>query len=160
KGKGKPKQPSEYKIIGKAGTRRRDVAPKVLGQLEYMVDVKVPGMLHGRMIRPPVAGAIPASVDRTSVDNIPGVQLVWQKGFIGGVARGEWDAIRAARQLKITWTDTKPPFSGNAGLYDHIRKAEVVKYDPEVKKGDVDAAFANAARVVEASYEWPFQSHS
>ena len=58
KGKAKPKSPSEYKTVGKPGTRRRDVAPKVLGTLEYMVDVKVPGMLHGRMIRPPVAGAV------------------------------------------------------------------------------------------------------
>ena len=47
KGKAKPKSPSEYKIVGKPGTRRRDVAPKVLGTIEYMVDVKVPGMLHG-----------------------------------------------------------------------------------------------------------------
>ena len=133
KGKAKPKPPSEYKIVGKPGTRRRDVAPKVLGTLEYMVDVKVPGMLHGRMIRPPVAGAIPAAVDDDSVNDIPGVQVVWQKGFIGVVAPREWDAIRASRQLKVTWTNVNPPFTGNAGLYDHIRNAEVVKYDPEVK---------------------------
>ena len=160
KGKAKPKSPSEYKTVGKAGTRRRDVPPKVLGTLEYMVDVKLPGMLHGRMLRPPVAGAIPAKVDIASVNDIPGVQLVWQKGFIGVVAPREWDAIKASRQLNVTWSDVKPPFSGNAGLYDHIRAAEVVKYDPEVKVGDVDAAFAAAAKVVEASYEWPFQSHA
>jgi CO/xanthine dehydrogenase Mo-binding subunit len=160
KGKAKPKSPSEYKTVGKPGTPRRDVAPKVLGTLEYLVDVKVPGMLHGRAIRPPVAGAVPVAIDQSSVKDIPGVQVVHEKGFIGVVAPKEWDAIRASQRLKVTWSDVKPPFPGNAGLYDHIRNAKVVKYDKEVKVGDVDAAFANAAKIVEAEYEWPFQSHS
>jgi len=160
KGKAKPKAPGEYKIVGKPGTRRRDVAPKVLGTLEYMVDVKVPGMLHGRMIRPSVAGSVPTAVDQSSIKDITGAQVVWQKGFIGVVAPREWDAIKASRALKVTWSQVKPPFPGNAGLYDHIRNAEVVQYDKEVKTGDIDAAFASAAKVVEASYEWPFQSHA
>jgi len=160
KGKAKPKAPGEYKIVGKPGTRLRDVAPKVLGTLEYMVDVKVPGMLHGRMIRPPVAGSIPTAVDQSSIKDIPGAQVVWEKGFIGVVAPREWDAIKASRALKVTWSQVKPPFTGNAGLYDHIRNAEVVQYDKEVKTGDIDAAFAGAARVIEATYEWPFQSHA
>jgi len=160
KGKAKPKSPSEYKTVGKPGTKRRDVAPKVLGTIEYMVDVKVPGMLHGRMIRPPVAGAVPIGVDEASVKDIPGVKVVWQKGLLGVVAPKEWDAIRASQQLKITWSDAKPPFPSQSALYEHIRKAPIVKQDPEVKFGDVDAAFASAAKVVEATYEWPFQSHA
>ncbi len=151
KGKAKPKSPAEYKTVGKAGTRRRDVPLKVLGKLEYMVDVKVPGMLHGRMIRPPIAGAVPVAVDEASVKDIPGVQVVWQKGFIGLVAPREWDAVRAAKALKVTWSEVKPPFAGNARLYDHIRAAKVAKKDEEKKVGDTDAAFAKAARVVEAT---------
>ena len=158
--KAKPKSPKEYKTVGKAGTQRRDVPPKVLGTLEYLVDVKVPGMLHGRVIRPPVAGAVPTAVDESSVKDIPGVKVVHEKGFIGVVAPKEWDAIRASEKLKVTWSDVKPPFPGNAGLYKYIRDAKVVKYDKEEKTGDVDAAFANAAKVVEAVYEWPFQSHA
>lgn len=160
KGKAKPKSPSEYKTVGKSGTRRRDVPPKVLGTLEYMVDVKLPGMVHGRIIRPPIAGAVPVAVDEASVKDIPGVQVVWQKGFIGLVAPKEWDAVRAAKALKITWSEVKPPFAGNASLYDHIRSAKVMKKDDDDKVGDVDAAFANAAKVVEATYEWPFHSHA
>src|SRR5882672_7589077 len=159
-GKGKPKSPAEYKLVGKGGMRRRDVPPKVLGTLEYMVDVKVPGMLHGRMIRPPIAGAVPTAVDEASVKDIPGVNVVWQQGFIGVVARKEWDAIRAAEKLKITWSDAKPPFPNQAALYDHIRNAPVVKHDDEGNVGDVDKAFASAARVIESTYEWPFQSHA
>ena len=160
KAKAKPKQPSEYKIVGRPGTRRRDVPLKVLGTLEFLVDVKVPGMLHGRVIRPAVAGSVPTAVDEASIKEIPGAKVVWQKGFIGVVAPKEWDAIRASRQLEVTWSDVKPPFPGNAGLYDHIRNAKVVHEDKPIKVGDVDAAFANAARVVEATYEWPFQSHA
>jgi nicotinate dehydrogenase subunit B len=159
-GKGKPKSPGEYKIIGKSGTPRRDIAPKVLGTLDYMVDVKVPGMLHGRVIRPPVAGAVPVAVDETSVKDIPGVQVVRQKGFIGLVAPKEWDAIRAAQKLKVTWSDVKPPFPDQKDLFDHIRNAKPVHRDDEQNVGDVDKAFAEAAKIVEATYEWPFNSHA
>ena len=159
-GKAKPKAASEYKVVGKPGTRRRDIAPKLFGTAENMVDVKVPGMVHGRMIRPPVAGAVPVAVDESSVKNIPGVQVVWQKGFIGLVAPREWDAVRAARQLKVTWSEVKPPFPDQKEIYNHIRKAKVMKRDNEQNVGDVDAAFAGAARIVEHTYEWPFQSHA
>jgi CO/xanthine dehydrogenase Mo-binding subunit len=94
------------------------------------------------------------------VKDIPGVQVVWQKGFIGLVAPKEWDAIRAAQKLKVTWSDAKPPFPNQKDLYDHIRNAKVVHRDDEVNVGDVDKAFASAARIVEATYEWPFNSHA
>ena len=160
KGKAKPKSPSEYKIIGKPGTRRRDIAPKLFGTAESMADVKVPGMLHGRMIRPPVAGAVPVAVDESSVKDIPSVKVVWQKGFIGLVAPKQWDAIRAAQKLKVTWSDVKPPFPDQKDLYNHIRNARVMRRDDEVNVGNVDAAFASAAKIVEATYEWPFHSHA
>src|SRR6202008_5180736 len=100
----------------------------------------------GPLPAPPVAGSVPTAVDQASIRDIPGAQVVWQKGFIGVVAPREWDAIKAARGLKVTWSDAKPPFPGNDGLYDHIRNAEVVQYDKEGKVGDVAAAFANAAK--------------
>ena len=159
-GRAKPKSPAEYKIIGKAGTKRRDIAAKVLGTATNMVDVKLPGMLHGRMIRPPVAGAVPVAVDESSVKNIPGVKVVRQKDFIGLVAPKEWDAVRAARQLKVTWSEVKPPFPDQKDIYNHIRNGKSMKRDEDVKVGDVDAAFAGAAKVVEATYEWPFHSHA
>jgi nicotinate dehydrogenase subunit B len=133
---------------------------KVLGRLDYMVDVKVDGMLHGRMIRPPVAGAVPSAVDEASIAHIPGAKAVWDKGFIGVVAPREWDAIKAARDLKVTWSDAPPPFPAGDKIYDHIRSSSVIKHIVDKEKGDTDAAFAKAARVIEASYEWPFQSHA
>ena len=132
----------------------------MLGTIEYMVDVKVPGMLHGRMIRPPVAGAVPTAVDEASVKDIPGVKVVWQKGLLGVVAPKEWDAIRASAKLKVTWSDAKPPFpEPGRALRAHSQGADR-QAGPGSEIGDVDAAFASAAKVVEATYEWPFQSHA
>jgi CO/xanthine dehydrogenase Mo-binding subunit len=158
-GKARPKPVSEYKIVGKP-IPREDVAPKVFAQEDYVTDIKVPGMVHARMIRPPVAGAVPVKVNESSVSDIPGVQVVWQKGFLAVVAEKEWDAIKASEKLKVDWSDAKPPFPAEADLYHHIRNAPVVRQEANGKVEDIEVAFRNAARVIEAEYEWPFQSHA
>ena len=140
-----------------ARTSRR----RCYAQEDFCTDVKVPGMVHGRMIRPAVAGAVPVKVDESSIKDIPGAKVVWDKGFLGVVADKEWDAIKAAQKLKVEWSDVKPPFPDQAALYDHIRKAPVRKREVDAKQtGNVDDAFKTAARVIEAEYEWPFQSHA
>jgi nicotinate dehydrogenase subunit B len=158
-GEAKPKPPAAYKIVG-TSPPRFDVPAKVFGTLDYVTDVKVPGMLHGRMIRPPVAGAVPLAVDESSVREIPGVRIVRNQGFLGVVAEREWDAVQAAERLKVTWSEPPPPFPEYSALYDHIRQAPVVKREVPVTAGEIDPVFAGAARVVEAEYEWPFQSHA
>ncbi|HEY0223845.1 MAG TPA: molybdopterin cofactor-binding domain-containing protein [Pseudolabrys sp.] len=158
-GKAQPKKPSDYKIVGQP-IKREDVAPKVFAQEDFCTDVKVPGMVHGRMIRPAVAGSVPVKVDENSIKQFPGAKVVWDKGFLGVVADKEWDAIQAAEKLKVEWSDTPPPFPEQAQLYDHIRKASVRKREIEKENGNVDEAFKTAARVIEAEYEWPFQSHA
>jgi nicotinate dehydrogenase subunit B len=159
KGQAKPKRPDQYKIVGQP-IPRSDVAPKVFGQLDYVTDVKVPGMAHGRMIRPPVAGALPTAVDEGSIKDIPNVRVVWEKGLLAVVADKEWHAVRAAERLKVAWSAPPPAFPEQARLYDHIRAAPVTRRAVEVDVGALDPAFARAARVVEAEYEWPFQSHA
>ena len=159
-GKTKPKSPKDYRIVGKTSPARRDVAEKILGVHVYNVDAKVDGMLHGRVIRPPVAGAVPVSVDESSIAKIPGVQVVREKDFIGVVAPKEWHAVRAARELRVVWSDVKPPFPGSDKIHDHIRAAPTLKRDVDKEKGKIDEAFAKAAKVFEAAYEWPFQSHA
>ncbi|MGA7324026.1 MAG: molybdopterin cofactor-binding domain-containing protein [Rhodomicrobium sp.] len=158
-GKGQPKKPSQYKIVGKP-IKREDIAPKVFCSEDFCTDVKVPAMVHGRMIRPTIAGAVPVSVDESSIKDIPGAEVVWEKGFLGVVADKEWDAVQAAQRLKVTWSDAKPPFPDQAGLYQHIRNAPVRKREVEKQNGDVEDAFKTAARIIEAEYEWPFQSHA
>jgi nicotinate dehydrogenase subunit B len=158
-GKAQPKPPGQHRIVGQP-IKREDIAPKVFCQEDFVTDVKRPGMMHGRMIRPGVAGAVPVKIDDSAIKNIPGARVVWDKGFLGVVADKEWDAIQAAEKLKVEWSVQAPPFPAQASLHDFIRKASVRKRAVEVQNGDVDAAFKSAARVIEAEYEWPFQSHA
>ena len=158
-GKAQPKNPSEHKIVGQP-IKREDVAPKVFAQEDFCTDVKVPGMVHGRMIRPAVAGSVPVKVDEASIKDIPGAKVVWDKGFLGIIADKEWDAIQASQKLKVEWSQVEAPFPDQAALYDHIRKASVRKRNIEKENGNVDEAFKTAAKVIEAEYEWPFQSHA
>jgi CO/xanthine dehydrogenase Mo-binding subunit len=70
--------------------------PRCSARSDYVTDIEAPGMLHGRMIRPPVAGAVPLAVDESSIRDIQGVRVVRDRGFIGLVAEREWDAVQAA----------------------------------------------------------------
>ncbi|HXX09686.1 MAG TPA: molybdopterin cofactor-binding domain-containing protein [Pseudolabrys sp.] len=158
-GKAQPKDPKTHKIVGQP-IKREDVAPKVFAQENFVTDIRLPGMVHGRMIRPAVAGSVPTKVDESSIKDIPGAKVVWDKGFLGVVADKEWDAIQAAQKLKVEWSQVTDPFPEQASLYDHIRKADVRKREVGKENGNVDDAFKNAAKVIEAEYEWPFQSHA
>jgi CO/xanthine dehydrogenase Mo-binding subunit len=158
-GKAWPKPPSEYKVVG-TSPPRRDIPDKVFGRFAYSADYRPPGMLHGRSVRPPVAGAKLLGVDETSIASIPGAKAVHMGDFVGVVAEREWDAVRAAQLLKVRWSDAPPPFFPSNELFEHIRKAPVQKREVTRTIGDVDAALAQGARLVEAEYEWPFQSHA
>lgn len=159
-GLGKPKAPASYTVVGQS-IPRVDIPPKVQGQFRYITDVRVAEMLHGRVVRPPGAGATLVRVDETSIKSIPGlIRIVVRGNFVGVVAESEWSAVRAAEALKITWTKPAPAFPEQNELYHHIRKTPAKA--SKVGKGTEDAAGAlvGAAKLVEASYEWPFQSHA
>jgi len=155
----KPKDPSQHKVVGKSFPQKI-VAEKVYGRAEYITEVKVEGMLHGRVIRPPNAGCTPVSVDEGSIKGIPGARVVREKDYIAIVANREWDAVRAAENLKVTWTAPTAPFPSMEKLYQHIRETKANGKGMPVNKGDVEAALKGAARVVQAEYEWPLQSHA
>jgi nicotinate dehydrogenase subunit B len=159
KGLAKPKSPAEYKVVG-LSLPRNDVAWKVFGTRGNIADVKVPGMLHARVIRTPVAGGIAEKVEEASIKHIAGARVVREKNFLAVVAEREWDAVRAAKELKVTWSASPKPFPEFEKLHEHIRQAPTRKRTEEVKKGDVASALKNAVKVVEAEYLWPFQSHA
>src|SRR5262249_6351686 len=120
------KKPSEFKVIGQSFPRR-DLPKKVFAQLEYVNDVRLPGMLHARMVRPDVAGAVAVTVDEASIKHIPGARVVWIKDLLGVVAEKEWNAVKAAKALHVTWSESKPNFPGHDKLHAHIRQAPIVK---------------------------------
>ena len=92
----KEKSPKDYKIVGKP-VPRVDIPDKVTGRFTYMQDFRVPGMLHGRVVRPPAIGAKLEKVDESGVKKVPGVVRVVREGnFLAVVATNEWDAVRGA----------------------------------------------------------------
>ena len=154
-----PKDPLQHKVVGKSFPQKI-VAEKVYGRAEYITEVKVEGMLHGRVIRPPNAGCTPVAVDESSIRSIQGARVVRDKNYVAVVAEREWDAVRAAEALKVTWTPQCAPYPPMEKLHQHIREAKPNGKGMPVNRGDVDAALKGAARVVQAEYEWPLQSHA
>jgi nicotinate dehydrogenase subunit B len=154
------KDPKDYKIVG-TSVPRIDLPPKLTGEYTYIQDVRVPGMLHGRVVRPPVVNSKPAGIDESSIRHIPGIiKVVQQENFVGVVAETEWAAIQAARTLKVTWSTPAEKLPANKDELDAYLKntKSVIDMNP-VKKGNVDDALSRASRTLQATYRWPFQLH-
>jgi CO/xanthine dehydrogenase Mo-binding subunit len=157
-GRGKPKDPSTYKIVGQP-IPREELAEKILGRATYVGDVRVPGMLHGRAVRPATMGATFVSMDDSAAKKVPGfVKAVAKGNFVGVVADNEWGAVKAARELKVTWSN--PTTQLPADLFEHMRTATPRTTRNGMVKGDAEAAIKAAAKTVEATYKWPFQAHA
>ena len=151
----------QLRVVGKP-LPRYDIPAKVDGSLTWAVDVKLPGMLHARNVRPPVAGAQLRSIDESSVAGIPGfVRVVSSGNYVAVVCEREEQAIQAARQLKAEWTPpAQAPFPASNDLFDYIRSATPTSSEEPQVTGDIAAAFTSAAAVLEADYEVPFQGHT
>ena len=103
-------------------------------------------------------GAKVLSVDESSIADISGARVIRKRDFIGVVAPNEWDAVRAARQLKVTW-DQPPALPGTEGMHQQMRASKTI--DRVVSNnGDVAAGFSSAAHVVSQTYQGPYQSHA
>jgi CO/xanthine dehydrogenase Mo-binding subunit len=152
------KNPVSYTIVGKS-LPRPDVPAKVTGQHLYMHDFKLPGMLHGRVIRPGAVGAKLLSVDESSIKAIPGARVVRIADFLGVVAEDEWDCISAARALQVRWSE-EARLVGHEAVREWMRAGPYDSEQSLVKKGDARGALAGATRRVAASYYWPPQSHA
>jgi CO/xanthine dehydrogenase Mo-binding subunit len=151
----------ELRVVGQS-IPRYDIPAKVDGSLTWAVDVKLPGMLHARNVRPPVAGARLRSIDETSIASLPGfVRVVSSGNYVAVVFEREEQAIAGARALKADWAPpATAPFPASRELFDYIRGATPTSSEEPEVKGDPAAALAGAARVVEAEYEVPFQGHT
>ena len=155
----------DLKLVGQS-IPRYDIPAKVDGSFEWAVDVRLPGMVHARNVRPPFAGATLTGVDESSVSDLPGFLRVVSKGnYVAVVCEREEQAIEAAEALAVTWE--KPaaaPFPASDDLFDFMRSAA---WAPPASGrmagellGDPDGALASAATVVEAAYDVPFQGHT
>jgi len=155
----------DYTIVGQS-MPRVDLPAKATGELVYVHDVRVPGMLHGRVVRPPYAGVDAGAfvgtslvaVDEASVRHIPGLVAVVKIGdFVGVVAEREENAIKAAAQLRVDWKPT--PVLPDLNDVETALRANPSTPRTLIDKGDVDAAIAGAARPMQRTYVWPYQMH-
>ena len=160
------KPAADYRLVG-TPQPRVDIPAKLAGELVFVHDMRVPGMLHGRVVRPPYAGAdhgdfignTLASVDESSVAHIPGLRaVVVLRDFIGVVAEREEHAEQAMRELRVTWK----PWPGMPDLSD---VAQALRDNPStqrvlVDEGDVDGAMRQATQPMRRTYVWPYQMHA
>jgi CO/xanthine dehydrogenase Mo-binding subunit len=154
-----PNSPSTWKVIG-TSVPRVDVPPKAKGSYQYVQKVRVPGMLYGKVIRPPALGAHVQKIDNSVLNGLSGnPQLVQVNDWVGVVADSEWNAIKAANALipAITWSsgDTIP---NQADLYTWMQQ-QPTRNSLSVNTGDVDQVMASAAKVMTAQYRYPYQMH-
>ena len=174
----KPKDPKTYQVVGQP-IPREDVPAKVVGEFTYVQDVKLPGMLHGRVVRPTrpspltggptalatvikgtLANASLAKVDESSIAHVKGVvKVVTKNSFVGVVAAREEQAIAAAQALQVSWNDPAN-LPDQATLYDTIQHTKVNNTRVIANAGDVDSALTSAAKVLQAVYMHPYQMHA
>ncbi|OKO89878.1 aldehyde dehydrogenase [Bradyrhizobium sp. NAS80.1] len=156
----------DYAIVGQS-MPRVDLPAKATGELTFVHDIRLPGMLHGRVVRPPYAGVDAGpfvgtsliAVDEASVRDIPGLVAVVRLGdFVGVVAEREENAIRAAEQLAVRWKPT-PALTDLADVETALR-ANPSTPRTLIDKGDVSAAIAGAAKPMQRTYVWPYQMHA
>ncbi len=161
------KPPSQYKLVG-TSVPRLDIPAKVAGTFTYVVNVRVPGMLHGRIVRPRGQGAYGdgtnpqiVSIDESSIKHLPDVRILRKGNFLGVVAPKEYDAIQASTQLKVKWADP-PKISSSGNLWKSMRDFDSAGQAPAAivgQRGNVDSGLASAAKVVSGTYRYHYQDH-
>lgn len=160
-GKAKLKTLQELKYTGQSPVRT-DIPSKVDGSFKWAVDVKLPGMVHARNVKPPFVGAKLTAIDESTVRSLPGFLKVMNKGnYVAVVCEREEQAVNAARLLKTTWD--KPataPFPASDDLFKYMRDQKPTSVAKPEIVGDPDTAFAGAVKVLEADYDVPYQGHT
>jgi nicotinate dehydrogenase subunit B len=155
---------TQYRIVG-TSPPRIDIPDKVNGRYTYVQNIRVPGMLHGRIVRPRGQGAYGAgtapkilSIDESSIKKIQGVRVVRFGDFLGVVAEQEYAAIQAAAQLKVKWADP-PPLPGVGNLWKQMREHDSAGKAPAritFNSGNFEAAFKAAAHTVQQTYKFHY----
>jgi len=155
----KRKPHAEWTVLG-TPVPRVELPAMVTGRFEFVHNVRVPGMVHGRVVRPPARNATLVSVDESSIAGMPGVvKVVTRRNFVGVVAEKPWQAIQAAGKLKVTWANGSPlPAQGD--IHARLRADTQTRDTRPVDAGEVDGAFSGTGNIVKATYLYPYQMHA
>ena len=155
--KATPKDPKDYTVLG-TSVPRYDIPQKTTGEYLYVHHLRLPGMLHGKVVRPPFIDAKLISVNEASVIKLPGnVKILTKKNWVAVVADTEWYALQAAIALDVKWSETAPLPSQDT-FYDWMRKRPT-RDSFTVNTGDVDTTLKTAKTVLKSTYFHPYQMH-
>jgi CO/xanthine dehydrogenase Mo-binding subunit len=159
---------AQYSLVTKLRVPRVDIPDKVTGKHTYVHNIKVPGMLHGRLVRPRGQGAFGSgtaprivSVDESSIKHIPGARVVRRNDFLGVVAPKEYAAIQAAAQLKVVWGEP-PTIASSGNLWKSMRDFDSAGKAPAriaANTGNFNSAYASAPVKIEQTYKYPYNGH-
>jgi nicotinate dehydrogenase subunit B len=153
----KRRSSEQWTVLGKP-VPSLDRSALIMGRFEFIHSVRLPHMLHGRVVRPPGMGATVASVDKSSVQHIAGlVKVVVRKDFIGVVAETQYAAMLAARQLAVRW-NKGPELPPQKDFFEHLQ-LQPSKDELSVDSGDVESALATSGNFLGARYTYPYQMH-
>ena len=154
----------DYTVVGKSFPSSA-IEAKVTGKIVWATDVRLPGMLHARMVHPKTLGSTLISVGRVDKTKYPNSQVIVKGNLVGVVAPTEWEAIQAAMQVAdgTKWTDWNG-LPGSVKLYDSLRNESDWKSTPvlnsQATKGDVNAALASAKKKLSATYQMSYMKHA
>lgn len=156
------KKPEEWTEIGDTKRRRFDTAPKTNGTHTFTIDVKLPGMLTAVVAHGPTFGAKVKSFDAAEAKKVRGVRDVVQiASGVAVVADHMWAAIKGREALKVEWDESGSEKRGSADIMDAYKTASANKPQAIARSdGDSNKAMASAAKVVEATYEFPYLAHA
>jgi nicotinate dehydrogenase subunit B len=152
---------AEWTVLGKP-VASLDRVTLMTGQFEFLHNVRVPGMLHGRVVRPPEMGATVAHVDEHSVRSLPGLKkVVVRKDFVGVVAETQYQAVLAARQLVVQW-NPGPALPAQNTFFEHLQQQpshDALSVDSQDLHTYLDTQLAAAGNLLRARYTYPYQMH-
>ena len=152
------KDPKDYTIVGKS-VPRLDIPAKIFGTFDFVQDVKVPGMLHGRMIHPAAFRAKLESFNDAACRKIPGYVRAVRKGdLLAVVATNEWAAISASNTIVAKWTDWAG-LPEESRLFDYIRNSKIDRNEVFQSTGDSTAAMKQGGRMLQATYDLAMNTH-
>jgi nicotinate dehydrogenase subunit B len=152
------KRADSYRLVG-TSTPRVDLPLKITGQPAFIQDLRVPDMLHGRVVRPPSEQAKFISMKEDSVRNVPGLVRIFHRGnYVGVVTEREEQAILAAKLINVQW-DEKPTLPRMADLYKHLRALPTLE-QLLTEPIDLETAFSYSVQQFHAEYFQPYQAHA
>lgn len=155
---------SEYTVIGKSFPSSA-IKEKVSAKANWATDVRLPGMLHGRVIHPKTLGSTLVSAGKLDKTKYSNAQVIVKGNLVGVVAPTEWEAIQAAQQIAsdTKWTEWKG-LPGSAKLFESLRNDSDWKTTPVMKsnatKGDTNAALFSAKKKLSATYQVSYMKHA